>query len=199
MTRRIRKSLIGILVISITLLGNIVAVHADDDRSFSLIEYCEEHQINTQEEFNYVLTTYCGISSEFLDYDTDYEYFCVDVDQENDCVVVIKMEKISATREQTVSNSAKKNYFDSNGNKIFTIRVEGTFMFTIGWCACTSSSGSFTKPFLSPWNSTPTISSGNTSATKAYALISGTATALGLSRSYTLTLTCDNTGHFECY
>lgn len=199
MTRRIRKSLIGILVISITLLGNIIAVHADDDRSFSLIEYCEEHQINTQEEFNYVLTTYCGISSEFLDHDTDYEYFCVDVDQENDCVVVIKMEKISATREQTVSNSAKKNYFDSNGNKIFTIRVEGTFMFTIGWCACTSSSGSFTKPFSSPWNSTPTISSGNTSATKAYALISGTATALGLSRSYTLTLTCDNTGHFECY
>ena len=47
--------------------------------------------------------------------------------------------------------------------------------------------------------STPTISMGNFSTTVAYARISGTATSGSSSLSYSLTMTCDDTGHLNSY
>jgi hypothetical protein len=52
---------------------------------------------------------------------------------------------------------------------------------------------------MSTWTSTPTISMGNFTTTVAYARISGTATSGSSSLSYSLTMTCDDTGHLNSY
>lgn len=199
MTRRSVSRMIGILVVIMTLCGNMIMVRASDEQPFNLLDYCETHEIGTQTEFNEILVTCCNISEEELDPDLGWDFFKIDVDREIESVIVMKMDRLIASGEVTTSNSASKEYFNQSGNKIFTIRVEGTFMYTIGWCTCISSSGSFLKPLFSPWNSTPSITSGNTSATKSYARISGTATYFNQSKDYTLTLTCNNTGTFGCY
>lgn len=80
--------------------------------------------------------------------------------------------------------------------KIFTISVTGKFRYSTGSCTTLSASGSFSKPFYSTWTSTPTISSGNLSPSVAYARISGTATSGSSSISYSLRLTCNDSGQF---
>lgn len=109
------------------------------------------------------------------------------------------MGEASYDRSHGVSDSASKSYYNDSGIKIFTIKVNGTFSYTTGSCTTLSASGSYNRALLSTWTSTPTISSGNITTRKAYARISGTATSGSSSISYSLTLTCDDSGNTSSY
>ena len=171
-----------------------------DEAEFSLINYLETHEVVSYEEFVEVIQTYSPLSTDEPDVDPDkVSYFDIDIDYEDGVVSVITMGEAVYDRSQGASNTATKSYYSENGIKQFTISVSGTFSYSGGSCSCISRTGSFTKPIYSLWTSTPTISSGNINASKAYAKIYGTATNSVNTRSYSLTLTCDDTGTFSSY
>jgi len=170
------------------------------ESEFSLIEYLETHDINSYSEFREVIESNCPYSKteDGIDSD-DITYFSIEIDYEDMTVSVTTMGDASLDRSQEASNSASKTYYASNGLPIFTIHVDGSFIYMAGSCNATSASGSFNRAALSTWTSNPTISSGNITASKAYVRIYGIASSNGQSKSYTLTLTCDSTGHFTSY
>ena len=158
----------------------------------------ETHEVNNYDDFIRVIRT---VSPESIDEDDPsvVTYFDIDVDYDNMIVSVLTMDEATYDKSHGASNSVSKSYYASNGLKIFTIKVSGTFSYTTGSCTTLSASGSFTRAALSTWTSTPTISSGNITASKAYARISGTATSGSSSTYYSLTLTCNDSGNFSSY
>ena len=109
------------------------------------------------------------------------------------------MGEASYDRSHGASNSVSRTYYSDVGAQIFKITVTGTFSYSTGTCTALSCGGSFTKPFYSTWTSTPSFTKGNINVSKAYARISGTATSGGSTKTYSLTLTCDDSGSFSSY
>ena len=127
--------------------------------------------------------------------DFDEEYFNVEIDYENDTVEVdVIYSSPTSTMGTTKSGGASHETYSSSGNLIYTVRINGTFSYTSTSCSTTSKSGSFERGFGSLWSSTPSVTSGTITSTKAYARISGTATLLWESSAYQLTLMCDTSG-----
>ena len=190
-------SLLTIAILSGT-GGYSVAASSVNPGSFNLVEYIETHEIQSLEEFQEIIETNTDYNAP--EYNTEeISYFDISVDYDSYTVCVTTMGYPSVYRATEVSNSAKKDYYSSIGIRIFTINVSGRFSYTSSSCTNISKSGGFTKPIYSVWTSTPSVTSGHISSTKAYARTSGTATGGGNSQSYSLTLTCDNTGHFSTY
>lgn len=171
----------------------------DGQTGFDLISYLETHNVGSYEEFLDIIRS---VSPESIDEDDDPEgvtYFDIEIDYTNMIVSVMTLREATYNRANGASNSVSRSYYASSGLKIFTIKVSGTFSYITGSCSTVSASGSYTRAFLSTWNSTPTISSGNITTSKAYARISGTATSGANSMTYALTLTCDDSGNFSSY
>lgn len=169
----------------------------NNQTDIDLISYIETHEVDSYEEFVDIIQT---VSPESVDEETDsIESFSIDIDYDNKIISVTTIGEASYDRLNGASNSASRSYYSSSGAKIFTIKVSGTFGYTTGSCTTISASGSFTRASGSTWTSTPTISSGNITVRKAYARISGTATSGASSISYSLTLTCDDSGNFGSY
>lgn len=177
--------------------GYPVAASQVESDDFNLVEYIENNEIQNPEEFNKVIETYTEYSSP--EYSSEsISYFKVNIDHDRNIVCVTTM-GVSQTKGTETSNKATRDYYNDIGAKIFTISVTGRFSYSTGSCTTISKSGSFTKPFYSTWSSTPAVTSGNINASKAYAKISGSATSGGNTKTYSLTLTCDDTGHFTTY
>ena len=167
---------------------------------FSLIDYLETHEVTTYEEFIEVIEQYSpepvNEENEKLD---DITYFHIDIDYEDRTVSVVTMGEVTYDRSSSASSSASKKYYNDLGAQIFMITVTGTFTYSSGSCTATQNGGSYTKPFYSTWSSTPSFTKGNITASKAYTRTSGTATSGGNTKTYSLTLTCDDSGHFSSY
>ena len=85
--------------------------------------------------------------------------------------------------------------YSDAGLHIYTVTAEGKFRYGTGYCSVDSKSGSFSKLAGSLWTSTPSVTQGFVSATKAYVKVSGTATCAGfVSRTYDLRLYCTSSG-----
>ena len=172
---------------------------SDERDELCLIDYIENNEIESYEEFISVIYDLSPESVDLYDEMPNVSYFSIDIDYDNMVVAVTTISELSYGRAHGASNGASKTYYASNGLKIFSVTVEGTFKYDTGYCTTMSSSGSFSRALLSTWTSTPTISQGNITTKKAYARISGTATSGSSSISYTLTLTCDDSGNFSSY
>lgn len=163
---------------------------------FNLIEYLDTHKVQSLGEFQEVIehNTNYSIPRYSLSNISDYD---INIDYDNSliCVTTIGI----ASNKADVSNSASKDYYNDNGMLIFSISVSGTFRYSYYSCTVLTKSGGFTRPAYSYWSSTPTIGSGNFSATEAYVGISGTAVNGGSSYNYSLILICDNNGNFSTY
>ncbi len=170
-----------------------------DGTPFSLISYLETHEINDYGDFLDIIGTVSPESIVEDDDPSEVTYFDIDIDYDEMTVSVVTMGDGVYDRSHGASNTASKSYYTDAGIKKFTIKVEGTFSYSTGYCNTTSASGSFIRAFLSTWTSTPTISSGHITTRKAYARISGTATSGSNTTSYSLTLTCDDSGNFSSY
>lgn len=168
-----------------------------NEAEFSLIDYLETHTVESYEEFEEVIRSVSPDSVSDIDPNSVAE-FSISIDYENQIVAVTTIEEPVVTSTDT-GNTVSCSYYNDLSIMIFTISVTGRFRYSSGMCVTISSSGSFSKPFLSTWASTPTISSGNNSATVAYARISGTATSGSSSINYSLTLTCNDSGSFGSY
>ena len=190
--------LVSIVLSIIVFINTSIVNSVDEKHDFDLLEYCLSHQISSQSEFNDVLMCYCGVEEDDLFVLKNEESFQIIVDIPEMMICTIVMEEPDITR-QVASNEVSRNYYGIDGARIFTITVEGTFQYNGIICTCTSASGSYTKPSSSGWTSVPTISSGMTSSFKGFAKISGTATYLNQSKTYSLTLTCDGSGNFDAY
>jgi len=167
---------------------------------FSLIEYLETHEIDSYEEFIDVIKEVSPESVDEKDIDSrEVTSFSIDIDYDNEIVSVVTLGEATYDRSHGASNSASKSYYASNGLKIFTINVEGTFSYSSTSCTTLSADGSYQRALLSTWSSTPALSSGNINTGKAYAKISGTARSGSDSKYYSLTLTCDTSGNFTSY
>ncbi len=166
---------------------------------FSLIEYLETHEVETYDEFTEVIQSVSPESVEDMNEATNVTSFNIEIDYEDRVVSVTTIGEVSMGRSQGASNSASKTYYSDIGVQIFRITVEGTFSYSSGRCSALSNGGSFSKPFYSTWSSTPSYTRGNISTSKAYVRTSGTATSSGSSRTYSLTLTCDDSGVFSSY
>ncbi|MBR5975679.1 MAG: hypothetical protein IK020_10925 [Clostridiales bacterium] len=192
----IEEKLIPVLLCMALFICNADVLRAETD-SFSLISYVENHHIGSQAEFNEVLQTYC--SQYYVEpVEEEGESFQVGIDYENSLVYTAFYINTSETRS-TKSGRAQKNYYSDTGERAFTISVEGVFSYSSTECHTISTTGSFTKPFASPWNSSPSLTSGNFTATSAYSKISGTATYLYQSQSYSLTLVCNQYGDISWF
>jgi len=193
-----RKALATLLIITfMCIIGGWINPQKTD---FSLINYLETHEVTTYEEFIEIIEQHSPKSvneeKESLD---DIAYFHIDIDYEDRVVSVVTMGEASYDRSQGASNSASKKYYNDLGVLIFTITVSGSFKYSSGTCTATSNGGSYTKPFYSTWSSTPVFSKGNISTSKAYARTRGTATSGSNTKTYSLTLTCDDSGNFSSY
>ena len=171
-----------------------------DGTDFSLIEYLEKHEVGSYSDFMDIIQ---AVNPDSVD---NYEYspesiseFSIEINYDDRTVSVLTVGEAVIDRYQVASNDASKSYYNDSGAKIFTISVSGTFTYGTGYCNVVSHDGSYTKPSYSTWTSTPTITSGNITASKAYVRIYGIARSGSNSKSYTLTLTCDDTGHFTSY
>lgn len=169
---------------------------SDKSDSFSLIEYLDIHKIQNLEDFQEAieLNTDYAVPEYSLDAISDYNII-IDYDNNLVCVTTIGI----SSSKSDVSNSVSKDYYNDNGMWIFTINVAGTFRYSYYSCSVLSKSGGYSRPAYSNWTSTPTIGSGNFSATEAYVGISGTAVCGGDTYYYSLILTCDNYGNFSAY
>lgn len=171
-------------------------LRAESD-SFSLISYVENHHIGSQAEFNEILQTYCG--QYYVDpVEEEGDCFRVGIDYEN-ALVYTTFVTCTYNNRATKNGNAQKNYYADTGNRIFTISVEGVFSYSSTECHPISTTGSFTKPYNSMWTSSPSLTSGNYTATSAYSKISGTATYLMQSKSYSLTLVCNQYGDISWF
>lgn len=196
-----KKLFATLLTIStLFVMGGYNSVSADEiSDDFNLINYLETHEIDSYEEFIDIIEV---VSPESIDENEDtsnIELCNIEIDYDSMTVSVLTMEESISGRAYGASNNATKSYYTSSGIKIFTIYIEGTFKYSSGSCSTISCSGNLTKPIYSLWTSTPTISSGNITTKKAYARISGTATSGASSVTYSLTLTCDDSGNFSSY
>lgn len=198
------KRLIAFFVTAI-LLCSIATNSLATENEFSLLEYVENTRIESYSEFLAVLSDNgCESGVSMYTYSLRYlsaheEYFNIAIDYESNTVeidIVYDLTDINnaSTMALTRSGSAVHETYSDSGVLIYTLTVNGTFTYTSSTCTTTSKSGTFTKGRFSLWNSTPTISSGYVSSTQAYARISGTATLLTQSSSYSLTLICNTSG-----
>lgn len=164
---------------------------------FSLIDYLETHKVESYEEFEAIISSVNPDQVEMIDPELVSD-FSITIDYDNQIVSVLTIEE-SRSITSGVTDTASKSYYNNLGLKIFTISLTATFHYTTGSSSTASASGSFTPASMSTWTSTPTISMGNFTTTVAYARISGTATSGSSSLSYSLTMTCDDTGHLNSY
>ena len=166
-------------------------ISGSDD--FDLIEYVEEHEIDSKQEFDEVISenvTGYEISDDY----SDIVFFDITVDHEESLVYVDVVRDLGTDLRGSKSGSVSREYYSQVGVHIFTISVTGNFTYSSGSCSCTSASGSFTPALLSLWTSSPVISRGNLSSGKAFARINGTATLITQNLDYSLRLTCDSNG-----
>ena len=185
-----RKTICTVLAMTIIgIMGS--GVMAD---STSIVDYVNEHEITSREEF------YELVGEEIVD-DVDDTYtevsFVITVDDDNDYIVLDTIYETPETRG-TKTGSVSHDVFSNTGKLIYTITATGTFSYTTGSCSVTSKSGSFSYPAGSLWRSTPTVSSGHVTASKAYVKVSGTATCVGFAnKTYELYLYCNSNGYLS--
>lgn len=169
----------------------------ESETEFSLINYIETHEVQSYEEFETIISSVSPEDADEIDSDSVKD-FSISIDYDNKIVTVTTVEE-ALVRGNGVGDTASRSYYSDVGKKIFTISLTADFTYYTGYCSTTSASGSYTRAYLSTWTSTPTISSGNYSASVAYARISGTATSGLSSINYSLTMTCDDTGDINVY
>ena len=166
---------------------------------FDLIEYCENHTINSEEELQEVLDLYIGGSGntdpdEYSD-PSEVISFDLTIDYDNQYVITTTVYETTNTRSST-SGYAEKKYRNNLGIMIFKVRVDGTYSYNGSTCLTTSASGSFTPTPLLGWTSSPVLSTGK-SGSKAYARTHGTAYNGTVSQSYSIYLYCDVNGNLS--
>ncbi len=194
-----RKTIAVLLtLVTLSVMGGwSVDPSSGNSTGFSLIEYIENNEVQSPEEFNKIIEVYTDYPSPEYSLD-EISYFNVSIDYDNELVCVTTIE-MSQSRATETSKKASKDYYNDIGARIFTISVTARFSYYSGSCTTLSKSGSFTKPFYSTWTSTPSVTSGNISTSKAFAKISGTAVSGGNTKTYSLTLTCDDSGNISSY
>ena len=178
-----------VMIISLSM----TALASGNDNGTDLINYVQTHVITSREEF----LSYVGDEELAYEYsDCEEVDFSITVDQENGLIILDTLyEGAGDPNRGTKSGTASRDVYADSGLRIYTIKANGTFSYTTGSCTVTAKSGSFQKPSLSLWTSTPTVSSGNSTPSKAYVKVSGTATCVGFAnRHYTLYLYCNSNG-----
>lgn len=171
----------------------------DKESDFDLINYLETHEVSSYREFTDIIEKVSPELTNESGCELDVVSFDIEIDYDNRIVEVTTIFASSLVKAHGVYNNASKTYYSDVGTQIFKITVEGTFSYSTGACNVISKGGSFTKPAYSFWSSTPNITSGNINATKAYVKISGMASGAGISKTYSLTLTCNDSGQFSSY
>lgn len=188
----------------VMMIGFVVNVSATE-KEFSLIQCVENTRIESYSDFiNLLAENNCLSDVSMYTYSlrhfSDHEvFFNVEVDYDRNTVevdVVYELAEMNAesTMAYTQSGAAEHETYSDLGVLLYTVVVNGKFSYTSSTCSTISKSGSFTKGRFSLWSSTPSVTSGSITSSKAYARISGTATLLSQSSSYRLTLMCDTNG-----
>jgi len=104
-------------------------------------------------------------------------------------------EYIGSQTRGTKSGKAVQDVYSNTNQLLYTVTAKGKFSYGTGYCNVTFQNGSFKPATGSLWRSTPSITSGNVSSTKAYVNVSGTAKCLGFAnRTYSLYLYCTSSG-----
>ena len=196
------KRFIGVLVaitMLISMFGNALCAEVED---FNLIEYLQINEVSSREELMSVISFECNSSVVGMcTYPQAYACalneqevsFNIEIDYDNQIVIVDTIYETNAST-YTTSGRAFRDVCSSQGNLLFTIEVNGVFARTSQTVTATSVTGSFYRPAGSNWNSSPSLTKGFISRTKAYARISGVASTGSESMNYTLTLMCDTSG-----
>lgn len=183
-----KKVLSSVLALSlISAMGSVAMADTT-----SVVDYISTNEITTREEF------YELVGEEMID-DISDEYsevsFVISVDDEH---IILDTIYESPETRGTKTGSASHDVFSNTGKLIYTITATGTFSYTTGSCSVISKSGAFNYAAGSLWRSTPTVSSGHVTASKAYVRVSGTATCVGfVSKTYELNLYCNSNGYLS--
>lgn len=229
MSKKLSKLFTLMLVCAFTLCSTITVSAAKQPETtvskFNLIEYLKKNPVSTREEFLYIIEN--GNSNNIASFSVPYissstesnELFSYVIDEENQLVYtktlqygeesIVQSARASKTIYQNTGTVQHETYSDI-GLHLFTVTTEGTFQYDkSSYCECIASHGFFNPAFLGLYDSSPWISNGNYSATKAYVDTYGTANldftiskTLGLeinlhSANYSLELTCNYMGEFE--
>ena len=192
------KRIITILTSIIAMIGLSANCLADSDFTpvDDYYEYVQTIEISSREEFLELIG-----DQQRLEEVQDYEEvsFEISFDSINRNIILDTVYELKEDPDRgTKSGKAEHDVYSSAGTLIYTITATGTFSYTTGSCTTISSGGKFSYPALSLWRSTPTVSTGNSTPSKAYVKVSGTATCIGSpSHSYTLYLYCNSNGYLS--
>ena len=163
----------------------------------SLIGYLQTHEIDSYHDFLDVIQTISSRSEENELSSENISSFNIEVDYDNMIVSVTVVEVMSSEEPNAAIASVSKSYYSDIGFKLFTISLEGVFVYSTGNCSAMSATGSYTRTSLSTWTSSPVITSGNMTSRTAYAMITGTAESESCIIPYSLMLICDDEGNFS--
>ena len=184
-------SVVTLVALSFNCLADNTNPEPDD-----IIDYVQKEEISSREEF----LTFVGDEQRLEDVRDYVEVsFEISIDEANRYIVLDTVYELKDEPNRgTKSGKAEHDVYSDAGMLIYTITATGTFSYTTGSCTATSSGGTFSYPAVSLWRSTPSITTGHTSPSKAYVKVSGTATCVGFAnRSYTLYLYCNSNGYLS--
>ena len=187
------KLLLMIFVLVLSVISNSLLCFAEESE-IDLISILSSSEIETRDDLLNILDQY-GIDSGLEDVSDRYieESFALTINSEHNTIEVDTLyEEITRS---TKSGKATHEVLNQEGRLIYTITAKGTFSYGSGYCNVTKKSGQFDRASGSFWTSTPSVTSGHVTTTKAYVKVSGTATCLGCpNRTYELYLYCTSSG-----
>ena len=179
-----------------TIFLSILAVAAVFSNCLVGVCYADENQLTDYSSREEYLTAF-GYTDILADVGNYTELsFEISLDQDHDQIVLDTV-YLSDEKNDRGHKSAKVTHdvFSNLNQLLYTITARGTFDYGTGYCNVTNKSGSFERASGSLWTSTPSVSNGHVSSTKAYVNVSGTAKCLGFAnRTYSLYLYCTSSG-----
>ena len=188
-------------VISLLLTVMVVVPYSSvcfaDGTDIDLFELLKSTELSSRDEFCDFLDQY-GVNTNIdrAEDGDDEISFTMSLNESEGLITLDTVyEDVEGRTRATKSGKETHEVINQDGYLIYTIIAKGTFSYGSGYCNVTNKSGQFVRATGSFWTSTPSVTSGHVTSTKAYVKVSGTATCLGFtSRTYTLYLYCTSSG-----
>lgn len=190
-----RKTILSLFVVIAMILNLYAVCMASENDSNDLISAILQSDIKTRDEFIELLEE-MGITNSLSAVSDDYNEISFNVAiEDNTYIELTTVYEATGNNRGSKSGKVTHEVLNSGGFLIYTITARGTFTYGTGYCSVTKKSGQFERATGSMWTSTPSVTQGFVSATKAYVKVSGTATCTGCtSRTYDLRLYCTSSG-----
>lgn len=190
-----RKTVLSVFMVIAMIMNLYPVCFAYGSSEDDLISVIRQSDIKTRDAFIELLEE-MGKTNSLTAVSDDYNELSFSITiVDNTWIELTTVYEVADNNRLSKSGKATHEVLNSGGYLIYTITARGTFTYGTDYCTVTKKSGQFERAPGSFWTSTPSVTQGYVSATKAYVKVSGTASCSGLtSRTYDLRLYCTSSG-----